>query len=55
MIGTRTGRLGNKTTSRHHPNYSIVEINQNTEKSPGDVRRHAVTQIPIEHLEVTLV
>ena len=38
-IGTRTGELGNERTSRDHPNYSIVEIGQNTEKSPEDLRR----------------
>ena len=27
-----------------YPNYSIIKINQNTEKSPGDLRRLAVTQ-----------
>ena len=35
-IGTGTGGLGNKRTNRDHPNYSIVKINQNPEKSPGD-------------------
>ena len=34
-IGTRG--LGNKRTRRDHPNYSILEIGQNTEKSPGDL------------------
>ncbi len=24
---------------RDHPNYSIIKIGQNTEKSPGDLRR----------------
>ena len=38
-IGTGTGGLGNKRTSGHHPNYSIVEISQNTKKSPGDLRK----------------
>ena len=38
------GRFINKRTSGDHPNYSIVEIGQNTEKSPGDLRRLAVTQ-----------
>ena len=37
-------RLGNKRTNGDHPNYSIVEIGQNTEKSPGNSRRLAVTQ-----------
>ena len=30
--------------SGHHPNYSIIKISQNTEKSPRDLRRLAVTQ-----------
>ena len=37
--GTRTGGLGNKRISGDHPNYSIIEIGQDTEKSPVDVRR----------------
>ena len=44
-IGTGTGGLRNKRTSRDHPNYRIVEIGQNIEKSPGDSRRLAVTQL----------
>ena len=43
MIIKRTGGLGGQRTSRDHPNYSIVEIGQNTEKSPGDLRRLPVT------------
>ena len=30
------GINGNRKTSRDYPNYSIIEIGQNTEKSPGD-------------------
>ena len=26
------GRVGNRWTSRDHPNYSIIKIGQNTEK-----------------------
>ena len=33
----------NKKKSGDHPNYCIIEIGQNTEKSPGDLRRLAVT------------
>ena len=51
-IGKGTGRLGNKRTSRDHPDNSIVKIRQDTEKSPGDLRRNlrrlVVTQIPLE-------
>ena len=46
-LGTVTKRLilglGNKRTSRDHPNYNINKIGQHTEKSPGDLRRLAVT------------
>ena len=51
---TRTGGLGNNGTGGDWPNYSIVEIGQNTEKSPGDLRRHAVTQTPEENHQLTL-
>ena len=34
-ISTNTGGLENKRMSGDHPNYSIIEIGQNTEKSPG--------------------
>ena len=33
----------NKRTNGDHPNYSIGEIDQNTKKSPGNLRRFAVT------------
>ena len=40
-LGKVTNRLikgvGNNWTCRDHPNYSIIEISQNTEKSPGDL------------------
>ena len=35
--------LGNKRTNRGHPDYFIIENGQNTEKSPGDLRRLTVT------------
>ena len=38
-----------------HPNYSIIEIGQNTEKSLGDLRRLAVTQTPVRIHQLTLV
>ena len=49
MIFKGTGRLGNKRTSGDHPDYGIIKIGQNTEKSPGDWSRLAVTQIPVEN------
>ena len=36
-IGTMTRGHGNNGTVRDCPKYSIVEIGQNTEKSPGDL------------------
>ena len=38
------GRVRNRRTSRNHPNYCIVKIGQNTEKSSGRLRRLGVTQ-----------
>ena len=52
-IGIGTGGLGNNGTRRDCPNYSIVEIGQNTEKSTGDLRRLAVT--PVENHQFTRV
>ena len=55
IIDTRTGGLGKKTTGGDNPNYSIAEIGQNTEKSPGDLRKLAVTQTPVRNHRLTLV
>ena len=54
-IGVGTGSLGNKMTKRDHQNYSIVEIEQNPKKNLGDLRRFAVTQIPVKNYQLTLV
>ena len=53
-IDTRTGRLGNKKTSGDHPNNSIFEVGENTAKSPGDLRKLAVTQSSVENHQLTL-
>ena len=37
------GGLGNNWKTGVHPNYYIIENGQNTEKSPGDLRRLVVT------------
>ena len=55
MIGKETGRLGNKRTSRAHPDDSINKIGQNTEKIPGDLRRLPVIQTTVENQRFTLV
>ena len=54
-ICTGTGGFENKRTSRDHPNNSIVKIGQNTEKSPGDLKRLVVTQTPVKNHQLTLV
>ena len=46
---------GNKRTSVDHPNYNIIEINQNTEKSPGDMTKLAVPQTPVRNNRLTPV
>ena len=45
-IGTGTGGIENKRTSEDHPNYNIIKIGQNIEKSPGDLTRIAFSQTP---------
>ena len=49
MIGKGTGRFGNKRISGDHPDYSIIKIDQNTEKSPGYLRKLALTQTPVRN------
>ena len=39
--------------SGYHPNDSIIENGQHTEKSPGDLRRLAVTQSPVKDHQLT--
>ena len=34
-----TGGLGNKRANEDHQNYCIIKIGQNTEESPGELRR----------------
>ena len=43
-LGKRAGGVRSRRTSGDHPTYNIVEVGQNTEKSPGDLRRVAVAQ-----------
>ncbi len=51
--GTRG--LGSWWMSGDHPNYSIFEKGQNTEKSPGDLRGLAVAQTPVKDHQLTLM
>ena len=50
-----TGRHRNKRTSRDHPNYCIIKIGWNTEKSPGDLKILAVPQIPVKKHRLMLL
>ena len=54
-IDASTGEYGNKSRNRDHPNYSIVEIGQNTEKSPRDLKRLVVTHTPVKNHRLTQV
>ena len=47
--------MENKRTSGDQPNYSIVEIGKNTKKSPGDLKRLAITQTLVENHQLTHV
>ena len=49
-----TGRLGNKRISGDHPDYSIIKIDKNTERSSRDVRRLAMTQTLVRSQLMTL-
>ena len=44
----KTGGNGNQKKNRDHPNLSIVEIGQNTEKIPGNLKRLVVTETPMK-------
>ena len=47
-IVKRTRRFGYTMTRGDHPNYCIVEIGQNTKKSPGDSKGVDVIQTPLK-------
>ena len=52
-IDKGTGRFRNKRKCGDHSNNCIIEIVRNTEKSPGDLKRLAVTQTPVKnHLKL---
>ena len=54
-IGKGTELLRNKRTSRDNPDYNIFMIGQNTEKSPVDLRRLAVTKTPVTSYQLIQV
>ena len=43
-LGMGQRRCRNQRMSGDYPDYSIIKMGQNTEKSPGDLRRLAVSQ-----------
>ena len=49
------GTTGSWRTSGDHPNDSIIENGQNTEKSLGDLRGLAVTQAPVKYYQLKLM
>ena len=51
----KSGGRGSWRTSGDHPNYYIIENSQNTEKSPGDLRRYAVTPTPVKDHRLKLM
>ena len=55
MLSTVTGRIANKNMNGDHLNDSTVKIGQNIEKSPGDLKRHAVTQTSEKDYQLMLV
>ena len=54
-IGKRIRGLENKRTSETLRNYNVAEIGQNTEKSPGDLKRLAITQTQVKNPRLTLI
>ena len=55
MIIKGPGGFGSWRASGEHPNNSIIEDRQNTDKSPGDLRRLAVTQSPVKDHQLMMM
>ena len=54
-LGKEVRSVGNWRTNGGHPNYRIIKIGQNTEKSLGDLRRLVVIQTPVKDHQLTQV
>ena len=50
-----SGGLGSWRMGRDYPNDSIAENGQNSETSPGDLKRFAVTQTPVKNHQLRLM
>ena len=55
MFSKGTRILRNQRTLGDHPQYHIIKIDQNTEKSPGDMTRLAVTQTKVKDYILALL
>ena len=54
-INKETGGVENKRTRGDHPNFYMIEISQNTEKSPEDLMRLGITQTPLKDHQLRLM
>ena len=54
-LGKITGKVGNQRTNQYSPNYGIIKISLNAEKSPRDLRKLVVSQTPVNCPQLTPV
>ena len=54
-LGKINGRIENQRMKRAYPDYNIIDICQNTEKSPVHLRRLAVSQTLVNDRQLLLV
>ena len=57
LLGTVLKSLeefGSVKTNLELQNYSMIKISQNTEKSPGDLRKHALSQTAVKNHQLML-
>ena len=54
-LGKKTARIENQRKNQDHPDHSIIKLCQDTEKSPGDLKRLTVTQIFVKDHQLMLV
>ena len=55
LFNKKPGGLESWRTGGDYPNDSIAENGQNTEESPGDLSRLAVTHTPVKNYQLTLM
>ena len=54
-FGMVTKELEIEAKRGDHQNYRILEIGQNSKKSPGDLRGLAITHTPVENHQLTIL